>query len=150
MRSSMLTHFIPDRPSQKCKKTRFNEISPTPDKAYARHHDLHEGAEAPDLATVKDFFHFYIATSYGRIITKPTVDSIKTITKWFFTSFTRITGTPIMKKTETRRTAKTLYLFGGESDPSVRQALPGDGAPSFPVMFRPCAVPANPTHKPTI
>src|SRR5271170_7038303 len=72
---------------------------PTPDEAYARHHDLHEGAEAPDLATAKVFFfRFYIATSYSGIITKPTVDSIKTITKWFFTGFTRITGTPINEK----------------------------------------------------
>jgi hypothetical protein len=40
------------------------------------------------------FFRFYIATSYGRIVAKPTVNSIKIIAKWFFAGFTRITGTP--------------------------------------------------------
>jgi hypothetical protein len=54
--------------------------------------------EAPDLATVKDFFRFYIATGSGRIVTKPTLDSINTITKWFFAGFTRITGTEINEK----------------------------------------------------
>jgi hypothetical protein len=49
---------------------------PAPDEAYARHHCLHQGVEAPDLATIKDFFRFFIATSYGKIVTKPTVDSI--------------------------------------------------------------------------
>jgi len=39
--------------------------------------------EAPDLATIKDFFRFYIATSYGRIVVKPTVDSIDTNAEWF-------------------------------------------------------------------
>jgi hypothetical protein len=34
--------------------------------------------EAPDLATIKDFFRFHIATSCGRIVAKPTVDSINT------------------------------------------------------------------------
>ena len=33
---------------------------------------------APDLATIKDFFRPYIATSCGRIVEKPTVDSINT------------------------------------------------------------------------
>jgi hypothetical protein len=31
---------------------------------------------------------------------------------------------------------------------SARQALPGDSAPSFPVMSRLSAVSANPAHKP--
>jgi hypothetical protein len=89
----MLTGSIPDGPSCKCKKTRSSEISPPPDEACARYHCLHEGVEAPDLATVEDFFRFYIATSYGRIVAKPTVNSIKIIAKWFFAGFTRITGT---------------------------------------------------------
>ena len=49
---------------------------PAPDEAYARHHYLRQGVEAPDLATIKDFFHFFIATSCGKIVTKLTVDSI--------------------------------------------------------------------------
>ena len=32
---------------------------PAPDEAYARHHCLHQGVEAPDLATIKDFFRFF-------------------------------------------------------------------------------------------
>jgi hypothetical protein len=52
---------------------------PASDEACTIHYCLHQGVEAPDLVTIKDFFHFYIATSYGRIVEKPTVDSIKTI-----------------------------------------------------------------------
>jgi len=51
--------------------------------------------EAPDLGTIKDFFRFYIATSCGRIVAKPTVDSINTNAERFFAGFTRITGTEI-------------------------------------------------------
>ena len=68
---------------------------PAPDEACARHHCLHQGVEAPDLATIKDFFRFHIATSCGRIVAKPTVDSINTNAEWFFAGFTRITGTVI-------------------------------------------------------
>ena len=32
---------------------------PAPDEAYARHHCLHLGVEAPDLATIKGFFSFF-------------------------------------------------------------------------------------------
>jgi hypothetical protein len=49
---------------------------PAPDEAYARHHCLQQGVEAPDLATIKEFVRFYIATSSGRIVMKSTVDSI--------------------------------------------------------------------------
>jgi hypothetical protein len=71
---------------------------PAPDEACARHHCLEQGVEAPDLATVKDFFRFYIATSCGRIVDKPTPDSINTIAEWFFAGFTRVTGTEINEK----------------------------------------------------
>ena len=71
---------------------------PAPDEACARHHCLHQGVEAPDLATIKDFFRFYIATSSGRIVVKPTVDSINTNAEWFFAGFTRVTGTEINEK----------------------------------------------------
>jgi|ERR1700722_7120952 len=72
---------------------------PAPDEAYARHHCLHQGVEAPDLATAKDFFRFYIATSCGRIVAKPTPDSINTIAEWLFAGFTRITSTEINDET---------------------------------------------------
>jgi len=51
--------------------------------------------EAPDLATIKDFFRFYIATSCGRIVAKPKVDSINTNAEWFVAGLTRVTGTEI-------------------------------------------------------
>ena len=57
--------------------------------------------EAPDLATIKEFFRFYIATSCGRIVVKPTIDSINTNAEWFFAGFTRITGTEINEKDRT-------------------------------------------------
>jgi hypothetical protein len=41
---------------------------PIPDEANARHHSLRKGVDAPDLATVKDFLRFYIATSWGKIV----------------------------------------------------------------------------------
>src|SRR3954453_14768358 len=74
---------------------------PAPDEAYARHHCLHQGVEAPDLATIKGFFRFFIATSRGKIVTKPTVDSINTNAEWFFAGFTRITGTEINEQDRT-------------------------------------------------
>jgi hypothetical protein len=71
---------------------------PAPDEAHARHYYLYQGVETPDLATIKDFFRFYIATSSDRIVVKPTVDSINTNAEWFFASFTRITGREINEK----------------------------------------------------
>jgi hypothetical protein len=42
---------------------------PAPDEACARHHCLHEGVEAPDLATIKAFFFpgFYIDNDLNRL-----------------------------------------------------------------------------------
>lgn len=42
------------------------------------------GAEASDLATVKDFLRFYIATSQPKLSDKPTVDSVNTVAEWIF------------------------------------------------------------------
>jgi hypothetical protein len=47
------------------------------------------------------FFRFYIATSYDRIVAKPTVDSINTNAEWFFADFIRVTGTEINGKDRT-------------------------------------------------
>jgi hypothetical protein len=52
------------------------DSAPDPDEASARHHCLDKEIEAPDLATVKDFLRFYIATSRGKIVEKPTADSL--------------------------------------------------------------------------
>ena len=63
-----------------------------PDEAEARQLCLGEEVEAPDLANLKDFFRFYIATSQERI------DSINTFAQWFFAGFTCVTGTPIKEE----------------------------------------------------
>jgi hypothetical protein len=67
---------------------------PPPDEETARRQHLRPGVAAPDLATVKDFIRFYIATSRPRLdAEKPTVDSVNTVAEWFFAGFTRVTGT---------------------------------------------------------
>ena len=66
---------------------------PLLDEDVARQRCLRSGAEAPDLATVKGFLRFYVATSRPQLSNKPTVDSINTVTEWFFAGFTRVTGT---------------------------------------------------------
>jgi len=90
---------------------------PAPDEACARHHCLHQGVEAPDLATIKDFFRFHIATSCGRIVAKPTVDSINTNAEWFFAGFTRITGTEIHEedRAEVYKVSAPSYKRGGSN-----------------------------------
>ena len=90
---------------------------PAPDEACARHHCLHQGVEAPDLATIKDFFRFHIATSCGRIVAKPTVDSINTNAEWFFAGFTRLTGTEIHEedRTEVYKVNTPSYKRGGSN-----------------------------------
>lgn len=66
---------------------------PTEDDVRAQY--LCSGVQTPDLATIKDFFRFYIATSFPRLTDKPTVDSMNTIAEWFFAAFKRATGTAI-------------------------------------------------------
>jgi hypothetical protein len=69
---------------------------PTPDEASARQRCLHEGVNAPDLATGKDFLHFHAATSRGKIDEEErlTANSLNAFAEWFFAGVTRITGTP--------------------------------------------------------
>ena len=67
---------------------------PAPDKETAHREHLREGAAAPDLATIKDFLRFYIATSQPRLdADRPTVDSVNIVAEWFFGGFTRVTRT---------------------------------------------------------
>lgn len=65
-----------------------------PDKASVRQQYLCEGAEAPDLATVKDFLRFHAAASRGKIEERITADSTNAFAEWFFAGFSRVTGTP--------------------------------------------------------
>lgn len=66
---------------------------PRPGEAAARDRCLGSGVQAPDLATVKDFLCFHAATSRGKIVTKPTADSVNAFAEWFFAGFERVTGT---------------------------------------------------------
>jgi hypothetical protein len=53
--------------------------------------------EAPDLATVKDFFHFCAATGKGKIMKKITCNSLIAVAEWFFAGFTCVTDTQTNK-----------------------------------------------------
>jgi len=66
---------------------------PSEDEVHAQY--LHEGVEAPDLATLKDFFRFYIATSTPQLSDTTTVDSMNSIAEFFFAAFTCATKTHI-------------------------------------------------------
>lgn len=70
-------------------------MSPLDEDAVRQAHlHTHTHAPAPDLATVKDFQRFYIATSRPRLdADRPTADSVNIVAEWFFAGFTRITGT---------------------------------------------------------
>jgi len=59
---------------------------------------LREGLPPLDLATIKDFLRFIVATSQGIIDDgqkKVTVDSTNTFAEWFFAGFARVTGNRI-------------------------------------------------------
>lgn len=66
-----------------------------PSQEEVRTQYLGRNAEAPDLATVKDFVRFYIATSQPTLTDKMTTDSMGTVSEWFFAGFTRVAGTVI-------------------------------------------------------
>ena len=72
---------------------------PPPDEDAARDHCLPSGVEAPDLATIKDFFRFYAASSNPRLDEDlMTPDSLGTVAEWFFAGFTRVTGTAVKEE----------------------------------------------------
>lgn len=81
----------------------FSPGVPLPDEKSARKYCLRAGVEAPELATIKDFLFFYIATSRPQLSSKPTVDSINTVAEWFFAGFSRITDT----ETDTEERARS-------------------------------------------
>lgn len=72
-------------------------LSP-PSEETARRQYLWPGVACPDLATVKDFIRFYIATSNPRLDERPTVDSVNIVAEWFFAGFTRVTGTDTVEE----------------------------------------------------
>lgn len=95
---------------------------------------LGRSVKLPNLATLKDFLHFYIATSQPRFASKTTTDPIGTVTEWFFTGFTRITGTVSLMTCGRRSTKyvfpsiyaylkRTLVASSGSTKSSPRRAL---------------------------
>jgi hypothetical protein len=50
--------------------------------------------EAPDLATLKDFFRFIASLGTGMILEEMTANLLNVYGEWFFAGFSRITGTP--------------------------------------------------------
>ncbi|KAI9760494.1 MAG: hypothetical protein M1840_002404 [Geoglossum simile] len=100
--------------------------TPIPDEAIftdtVRESCLEKGVPAPDIETVKDFLHFYIATSRGMLNHRSTVDSINTYAEWFFAGFTRVIGTPTDKEERSEvfnigvimNKRKPKHLFGKE------------------------------------
>jgi len=67
---------------------------PVPDEAATRERVLRKNVEAPDLATLKDFFRFIASVGTGMILEQMTADSLNTYGEWFFAGFSRVTGTP--------------------------------------------------------
>jgi hypothetical protein len=63
--------------------------------------------EAPNLASIKEFLRFYVATCKGVIAEKVTSDSTNTFAEWFFAGFTRVTGTPVAEEDR-----KEVYKVG--------------------------------------
>jgi hypothetical protein len=48
-----------------------------------------------DLATLKDFFRFHVATGKGKNVEEMPSGSLNTFEEWFFAGSSRVTGTPI-------------------------------------------------------
>lgn len=88
---------------------------PPLDEDMARAECLSQGAEAPDLAKVKDFLRFYIATSTPQTGDLPTVESMVSVAEWFFPAFTHATGTPSNEDDRTE-----IYSW-------IRRVLPAEG-----------------------
>jgi len=65
-----------------------------PDETMVRERFLGKGVDASDLATLKDYLRFRAAASRGKIVEKPTADSLNAFAEWFFAGFSRVTGTP--------------------------------------------------------
>lgn len=97
---------------------------PPPDEEAARRQRLRRSVAAPDLATLKDFIRFYIATSRPCLdAERLTVDSVNIIAEWFFAGFTRVTGTDTVEEERSEvynvRSSSLLALVrcGGELTP---------------------------------
>ena len=92
--ASTLYRYVRWRLTEMEEDCRLRGLSiPTEDDVRTQY--LCPGVQTPDLATIKDFLRFYVATSTPRLTDIPTVKSINTIAEWFFAGFERATGTVI-------------------------------------------------------
>lgn len=91
-----------------------NRGLPPPKEADVRAKYLGQGIEIPDLATVKDFFRFYIATSNPRLDEVSIADSICNIGEFFFASFTWVMETIIPQdiRSEVYSVSLSSYILG--------------------------------------
>ena len=71
---------------------------------------LRHGVETPGLATMKDFFRFYIAISRPRSADNCIVDLMGS-TAEFFAAFTRVTGTVIQEDNRSEVYGVSLPLY---------------------------------------
>ena len=92
---------------------------PVPDEAAVRERILANNVEAPDLATVKDFFRFCAATGKGKIVIKITCDSLiaVAVAEWFFAGFTLVTDTQISEddRSEVYNVSLHRHLWGAHA-----------------------------------
>jgi hypothetical protein len=83
------------------KKDALQKGLPVPDQAAEREWVLAKNVEAPDLATVKDFFRFCAATGKGKIVTKITCKSLIAVAEWFF-----LPASPVLRIPRQTRTTE--------------------------------------------
>jgi hypothetical protein len=79
---------------EEVKEDALQKRLPVLDEATTRERVFRMNVEIPDLATLKDFFHFVAASSKGMIVEQSTAKLLNTFGKWFFAGVSRVTGTP--------------------------------------------------------
>jgi hypothetical protein len=67
---------------------------------------LAEGVLASDLATIKDFIHYYIDSFREQLSLRPVVSSVLNFTERFFVDFTQVTKTTF----DLRDTTEVYYV----------------------------------------
>jgi len=111
----MLTCSIPDGPSLEMRKDAPQRDLP---EASARHYCLHQGVEAPDLATIKEFFFAFISLrATAGSWRNPRSIRLTLMLNRFFAGFTRITGTEINRKDRLKplKVSASPYKRGGSN-----------------------------------
>lgn len=68
------------------------------EKDYPEDYCIGEGHPAPGLPLMKEYIHWYINSTKGRIADKPTMSSALLCAQWFVPGFEAVTGTEIADK----------------------------------------------------